>query len=423
MEILGNTLAVIAALMLAVCVGLFIQPFASFWGARFPNAKPVPGTHALGSAPNRREIYIKIAVWMLLTRALVYVAGYILHSAVFGAEGTLFSSMEEIWSRTDAPHYLDIARFGYQPSGEDAVFLVFFPLYPYLVHVGLVLLGDVFVSGLLLSNAAAVLAALALYELASLDMHWDAAMRAVKYAFIMPSAFFYSATLSESLFLLLCLLCMLAIRKKRWFLGGLLGGLAALTRSLGVLLAVAVAVEWVHEARLRFRDWRTWLNALYILLIPMGFGVYLLVNYLVSGNPLQFLIYQREHWSQEFGSFFASIRTIAEMALHDAHQSPDMTFALWIPQLIGIFAALALMIAMARRLRPSYTAFSIAYFVVAIAPTWLLSAPRYLLTLFPLAMVLGVMTEKRLPDILLTSVMALGFLAFMTAYLGGMPIF
>ena len=49
----------------------------------------------------------------------------------------------------------------------------------------------------------------------------------------------------------------------------------------------------------------------------------------------------------------------------------------------------------ARRLRASYTAWAIAYYVIAIGATWLLSAPRYMLCLPPLVLSLTACTERR----------------------------
>src|SRR2546422_429814 len=40
-----------------------------------------------------------------------------------------------VWSRWDAPHYLHVAAKGYVGHGQNALWIVFFPLYPLLVHV------------------------------------------------------------------------------------------------------------------------------------------------------------------------------------------------------------------------------------------------------------------------------------------------
>ena len=47
-----------------------------------------------------------------------------------------------IWNRWDAPHYLDIARMGYVAEGVESRWIVFFPLYPWLVRAASVVLRD-----------------------------------------------------------------------------------------------------------------------------------------------------------------------------------------------------------------------------------------------------------------------------------------
>ncbi len=68
---------------------------------------------------------------------------------------------------------------------------------------------------------------------------------------------------------------------------------------------------------------------------------------------------------------------------------------LWLPNLLSIFSSMIIMVIAVKKIRPSYTAYFIAYYVVAIGATWLLSAPRYLLTLFPIHIGLASMSEKR----------------------------
>lgn len=68
-----------------------------------------------------------------------------------------------------------------------------------------------------------------------------------------------------------------------------------------------------------------------------------------------------------------------------------------------------------RKLRPSYTAYFMAYYVIAIGATWLLSGPRYLLTLFPIPMALAVIGKKPWLDTILTIGLSvfLGMYAYM----------
>ena len=97
--------------------------------------------------------------------------------------------------------------------------------------------------------------------------------------------------------------------KKRYFFACLLGGLAAFTRVLGVLLLLPVVIElWGEAARIQAQGGKGLryflVRAAALLLIPLGLGGYLYVNYAVTGNAFTFLIYQRDHWSQGYGLVF-----------------------------------------------------------------------------------------------------------------------
>ena len=67
----------------------------------------------------------------------------------------------EIWNRWDAPHYLDLARYGYNAEGPGDVplFIVFYPLYPWLTGAVNAVLGDPVVSGFLVTTVASVFVA------------------------------------------------------------------------------------------------------------------------------------------------------------------------------------------------------------------------------------------------------------------------
>ena len=110
------------------------------------------------------------------------------------------------------------------------------------------------------------------------------------------------------------------------------------------------------------------------LLVPLGFAAYCYINWRVSGNPFQFLIYQREHWNQRTGLFFSTAAYQTDYFLRSL-TSGDWRAALglWLPNLIACFAALGLLAAAAPKLRASQTAWFLAYYIVAVGATWLLS--------------------------------------------------
>ena len=84
-----------------------------------------------------------------------------------------------------------------------------------------------------------------------------------------------------------------------------------------------------------------------------------------------------------FGFFFATAAYQLDNAIKCVPGNLSNFFGLWLPNLIFDIAALAVLVYTAKELRPSYTAWFIAYYVIAIGATWLLSAPRYMISLLP----------------------------------------
>lgn len=154
-----------------------------------------------------------------------------------------------------------------------------------------------------------------------------------------------------------------------------------------------------------------------LLLVTFGFAAYCCINRHVSGNPFQFLIYQREHWNQRTGLFFSTaayqtdyfLRSLTTGGWCDA-------LGLWLPNLIACFSALILLAKAAPRLRASQTAWFLAYYIIAVGATWLLSAPRYLLVLLPVPLALAQCAQKRTANIVLTALGALAALGYLAAF-------
>ena len=59
------------------------------------------------------------------------------------------------WNRWDAPHYIDIAKDGYVATGENSVFIAFFPLFPLLMKAMSFLTGEYFIAGSIVSPCSA----------------------------------------------------------------------------------------------------------------------------------------------------------------------------------------------------------------------------------------------------------------------------
>ncbi len=350
--------------------------------------------------------YAVIFLAMLGVHAARIVLGWAWRAMASEYGGTLLDSLSG-WRGSDTPHYLAIAEHWYTDyDGSGTVWrLVFLPFYSVLIRLLLPLTGNAFAAGMLVSVLCSSAGGCVLYRLARLDYDRATARRAVKFYAILPAALFYTAPLSEGTFVLLSLLCMLFMRKKQWMPASIMGCLAAFTRSVGIILLVPVCFEWITALlESRGRDRKTWLWGLTLLLIPAGFGAYLLINYVETGSAWTFTVYQRQNWSQQLGWFFDSVRYQLNYAMSWLENGKlQDTLGLWVPSLLSQFSALFVMAVTARKQRASYTAYFLIYFAVTMGATWLLSAPRYLLVCFPLLLGMAILGKRRCVDRAMTA--------------------
>ena len=431
-------------------------------------------TQNLGRRSLRRSYRHPVATLFLilvLVRFAVFAAAYAILTLQKGYTGGIFDTMG-LWLKGDAPHYLGIAERWYVTQGDPRFHIVFFPFYPVLVRLANTLLHNTFASGLLCSLVFTAGAGVLLYELALLDYGRDTAKRAVALQMLLPAAFLLSAPMSDGLFLLLSIAVMLLARKKRYLFACLLGGLAAFTRVLGVLLLLPVAIElWGEAVRAHAQGGKGMryflVRAAALLLIPLGLAGYLYVNYAVTGNAFTFLIYQHEHWSQGMGWFFDTAAYQTDYLLKTFFRDKPAAFGLWIPNLLFLLLVPVGILAAQRRqvpahvsvravasaetvensqefsgdtpadqpaeqileperpplLRASYTAYFLAYYCIGMGATWLLSAPRYLTCCFPLSIALAALSKKRAVAWPLYALLFIGQIAYLWAYVAGWPVY
>jgi Gpi18-like mannosyltransferase len=296
-----------------------------------------------------------------------------------------------MWARWDSEWYLLIADQGYDSSEffenfavgyEPAATAGFLPLYPLLIRALYPLFGGVG-AGVLISNVALLGSLFLLYRLAATEGRHDkeraTGLAACVALLVFPSSLFLSAVYAESLFLLLSLGVFASVRQGRFAVAGILGGLATVTRPLGVLLALPMVWEW-HQA---WRDRRTsgW-QLLWVLWLPIALGAFMFHCHRVFGDPLA-LMHRQARWRGSLsGPWQAFVRWWeAGPVVHGAHGS---TF-----ELIVAVLALAVLPVMVKRLRPSYSIYTIAVLAIALGST-LWSFSRMVLTLFPFFIWVGV---------------------------------
>ncbi len=377
---------------------------------------------------SRVHPWAQIVIAVLVSRIFLFLIAWLISTLIQGYKGGMFDTLESLWLRTDSPSYLGLAERWYVTEGDPRFHIVFFPFYPVMIRVFSYITGGYFSSAMLVSTACASIAAVYLYELCALEMPRKGALRAVKYLFLLPAAFFFAAPMTESLFLLLSVASMYHLRKKHVLVSCILAAIAGFTRSAGILLLIPIVIEGIvnlsnlHRVGNKAEFIKDLIKRIACLLIvPLGLIGYLYINYAVWGDPLTFLEVQRDHWGQGLGYFFNTAAYQTDYAVNAAKTGDSrLLFSLFVPNLMASFLSLGVMVYGAKRLRPSYTLYFLGYFAFSIGATWLLSAPRYLAAAFPLSIALSYLTQNKRIDIPLTILLILVQCAYLGAYvLGG----
>src|SRR4051794_5439667 len=355
--------------------------------------------------------------WQVLlgSRALVWVAG-IVAVLRFGFEpsvsapadvrpyGWLVSLLTLPATPWDAGHYVAIAERGYDQPLRAA----FFPLYPLLSRAVTAPLQSPLLGGLLVSFVALAAALYLLHRLVTLEVGERYARPALLVTALFPTAFFFSAIYTESLFLALSVGAFYAARRQSWALAALAGALAAATRNTGVLLLVPLLLL----PRTRPRD------ALWLAAVPAGL-VAVLGYWATRGDALEPFHAQR-FWYRDFsplggaahGLWDAGV-SLAQVAAGPGHAMLATPTAAQAGQLASpltlatvdltdaaflVFALVAL-VGVARRLPLAYAAYAAVALLVAVsAPNDyepLMSLPRYVGVLFPLTIWLAMWAVDR----------------------------
>jgi hypothetical protein len=195
----------------------------------------------------------------------------------------------------DSVYYLGIAGQGYHlaPIGSVGGLhpdWVFFPGYPAMTAlIGPLTGGNLALAGVLVANAALLVALCLVAALVSPYSSPGTVGRTVMLVAFAPGAVAYGLAYSDSLFLVLAAGTLLAARGRRYWLMGLLYGVAVLTRLPGILLAIPLVIELWRGGH-RDARWR-WLPLLAGPVALLGFMAY---QGAMLGDPLAFLHGQAE---------------------------------------------------------------------------------------------------------------------------------
>jgi mannosyltransferase PIG-V len=345
----------------------------------------------------------------------------------YGATGDALAAPLGRW---DSVWFMAIASGGYGGGAREA----FFPLYPLLVRIVGAPLGSALIGGALASTALLAVALVLLHRLVSLDHGRAVARNAVLVTALFPMSFFFSAVYSESLFLALSVGAVYSARRERWAWAGALGLLAATTRSAGVLLLIPLAMIYLWDTgRPSLRTMRPLRpDALWLALVPLGLVAYCGLLAIGGHDPLA-PFHAQEVWFRSFAGPFggvwdgvvAGVQGVRQL-LSGAREPVYFTAAGGDPfvvarhnieLLVWLVLALAAVAGVLRRLPAAYGAYVVAALALPLSypvgPQPLMSLPRFVAVLFPLAIWLALwMTGRAARERLVVGAFAVGLAVY-----------
>jgi hypothetical protein len=301
-----------------------------------------------------------------------------------------------------------IEGYDYHPAAT-----AFWPLYPWSMR----LVADIFfirveTAGLILANVAFFLALVVFHRLVSQTWNRAIANRAIWLLAFFPTAYYFSAVYSESFFLLFCLLAYYLAAGGKWWQAGLAGALAALTRNVGVLIAIPIGIMFLKQHGIDPRRWpRDWLA---VGLPALGPLIYMFSLWRTYDDPLQTLDAQRG-WAREqampwktFQMAFDQLdlgwlRALLESPTWASLTSHEVRFGFAEYESLDLAVALLvipLLMYCLIKLPIEYSIFPVILFVIPLfSPSTvhpLMSMSRFLIVMFPLFIGLALLTRRQI---------------------------
>ena len=295
------------------------------------------------------------------------------------------------WERFDALWFLRIAADGYRAADGSAAF---FPLYPLVVRVVSVLIGGhPFAASLLVSNGSFLGGLLVVYTLTRSELSERVARTTVVLLCCFPTAFFFFAPYSESLFLLLAASALWGARRRRWVIAGAAGFGAALTRNIGIVVAVALAAEAIQQ---RTEGERSLLPGL-AAAAGAGLGTLsVLAFWAAKAGDWLAPIHQQANWERAFSWPWTTVVDGTRAAFR---YLGDSNGSYWLIDWLIVVPVLAAAVVVLLRYRWTYGAYVWGALLIPLSFVFedrpLMSMPRFVLPLFPVLWVAAQVLESR----------------------------
>jgi hypothetical protein len=345
-----------------------------------PEAGPEPPAPAPGSAIWPVVVYAASRLLLLGVAGVVAIVG----QHAIRPEFFLF----------DAQWYVRLAEHGYPtvPLHIKST-LGFFPLYPLVIRaVSEVFLISAAQAALIISVTGGLVAAVLVHRLATCWWGEATGRRATLIFCLFPGSIVFSMGYSECLTIPLALGCLLALRSRRWWVAGILAGLATASEPVALVLIVVCLAASAQQLRSRgWRDPAARRSIVAPLLAPLGIGGFAVFLWAWTGTPFATYIAQHYGWHEQGQPFALLALPVVRSAGSSDVISYLLTWNVWDGVLGGIFLVVSI-IALVRIRRELSTGTLVWTIGLAAVTLWSVLTPpnaRMVLVAFPAVIVWG----------------------------------
>jgi hypothetical protein len=348
-----------------------------------------------------RDVLVPFGVTRLLLVLVGWFAQYVMPPTAYGDTWRASSHvLINDWAGWDSHWYIDIAQHGYSlfPTPDGQVSVAFSPGLPLAIKLSSLLARrddpeSLAVIGIVVTNIALLAAVFYLVRLARDDFDAGTASRAGLYLLVFPATLFLSAVYPHALFLAFAISSFFYARRGAWWRAGLLGGAAALTRSVGILLLLPILWELVARRSVIVSSRHRIMTSLgHGVVAPalIALGLVAWIGYLgvQFGRPLAFVEAERG-WNKTPTAPWQILEPY-----FNGHSSVYGSGSTYL-DLAFIVLYTVLVIATWRYLPRSYALFATLVYLVPLSSGSSDSIMRYGLDMFPIFIVLALAGRQR----------------------------
>lgn len=355
-----------------------------------------------------KKITVSFLVWRLWLFLVAFLSIFFIPT--FGARFPYADRVLEIthlpywiwgFGNFDGVHYLRLAQNGYNAEFTQA----FFPLYSLLVRffnfipktktLDLSIFTDpsYFVTAMILSAIFFLAALYFLFKLWNEEYNKKISFLSILLLLSFPTAFYFGATYSESLFLLLTVLTFWFVKRDKYILAGIFASLASATKIQGAILFIFLAAElWQKYKNILTRLGRQfWYDLVGLIISPLGLLAYMYYLYRTFGNAFYFLTAQPAFGAERNSLPLVLLPQVIYRYIKILLTINSTTLAFWNAVLeltITLILIVGLIIAF-KKIKFSYWIYTTLVILLPTLTGTLSSMPRYALLAFPLLPVIA----------------------------------